>query len=50
MLISEREAARKRKDWAAADELRKQIDKLGWEVSDAKDGPVFMKIPITNIN
>jgi cyanophycinase-like exopeptidase len=44
-LINEREAARKRKDWAVADELRKEIDKLGWEVSDAKDGPVYRKIP-----
>jgi len=49
MLINEREETRKRKDWAAADELRKQIDKLGWEVSDAKDGPVFRKIAVTDV-
>jgi cyanophycinase-like exopeptidase len=47
-LINEREAARKRKDWATADELRQQIDELGWEVSDAKDGPIFRKIPFSD--
>ena len=43
-LINERELARKHKDWIAADELRFHIEKLGWEISDSKDGPVFRKI------
>jgi cyanophycinase-like exopeptidase len=48
-LIHARDEARQCKNWAAADEFRKQIEKLGWEVSDTKDGPEFRKLPmITN--
>jgi cyanophycinase-like exopeptidase len=48
-LIHAREEARQGKDWAAADELRKQIEKLDWELLDTKDGPVFKKLPVRKI-
>jgi len=37
-LVSQRRDARVNKDWASADELRKQIEELGYLVEDAKDG------------
>ena len=37
-LAAERQAARARKDWAAADALRKQIAELGWNVVDTPEG------------
>jgi cysteinyl-tRNA synthetase len=39
-LVTERLAAREAKDWAAADALRDQLDALGIEVLDGKDGKV----------
>jgi len=39
-LIEEREEARARNDWAAADTLRQRILASGWEVKDTLDGPV----------
>jgi cysteinyl-tRNA synthetase len=38
-LLERREAARARRDFAAADELRAQIAALGWEVRDGPRGP-----------
>jgi hypothetical protein len=38
-LVQRREAARREKDWAAADTLRAQIGALGWQVSDTAEGP-----------
>jgi len=38
-LVEEREAARARRDWAAADALRERIAALGWQVSDTSSGP-----------
>jgi cysteinyl-tRNA synthetase len=38
-LVQEREAARARRDWAAADALRSKIAALGWQVLDTQDGP-----------
>jgi hypothetical protein len=38
-LVQEREAARVRRDWAAADALRSKIAALGWQVLDTQDGP-----------
>lgn len=38
-LLRQRTAARARKDWAAADRLRAQIEELGWQVLDTPDGP-----------
>jgi cysteinyl-tRNA synthetase len=38
-LIEKREQARKKKDWAQADEIRKQIRKLGYIVEDTAQEP-----------
>jgi hypothetical protein len=39
-LVEEREDARRREDWAAADALRQRILASGWSVKDALEGPV----------
>jgi cyanophycinase-like exopeptidase len=39
-LILARETARKDKNWEKADEIRKQVELLGWEISDTESGPV----------
>jgi cyanophycinase-like exopeptidase len=38
-LMEARQDARGRKDWAAADALRRQIGELGWQVIDTPEGP-----------
>ncbi len=38
-LAAERQAARERRDWAAADALRDRIQALGWQVRDTPEGP-----------
>ncbi len=38
-LVSEREEARKNKDYKKSDELRSEIEKLGYQVKDTEDGP-----------
>lgn len=43
-LVAEREAARQRRDWAAADALRGRIAALGWQVRDTPAGPVVGRI------
>ncbi len=43
-LIEKRESARNRKDWSAADELRKEIEEMGIEVIDTPDGPRWRRI------
>lgn len=42
-LILAREKARHASNWSSADELREQIEHLGWQVLDTKDGPVIKK-------
>ncbi|HWB34264.1 MAG TPA: cysteine--tRNA ligase [Candidatus Paceibacterota bacterium] len=42
-LIEKRETARKEKDFAAADDLRKKIEEAGYEVSDTKEGQKISK-------
>jgi cyanophycinase-like exopeptidase len=37
-LLAQREAARLRKDWPAADALRKELADLGWQVMDTPEG------------
>jgi len=37
-LVSEREAAREKKDFTASDKLRDEIKKLGFEIDDTKEG------------
>ena len=42
-LAEARQAARVRKDWAAADDYRRQILSLGWTVQDTPEGPKLVK-------
>jgi cysteinyl-tRNA synthetase len=44
-LLAGREAARERRDYAAADAIRDQIRALGWEVRDGPDGPELIPLP-----
>jgi cysteinyl-tRNA synthetase len=37
-LLAKREAARQSKDFAKADEIREELERLGWEVRDSADG------------
>lgn len=37
-LAEEREVARKNKDWNKSDELRKKVEKLGYEIKDTESG------------
>ncbi len=43
-LVAERDAARAQKDWAKSDELRKQLEAMGYEVKDTKNGTEVKKI------
>jgi cysteinyl-tRNA synthetase len=38
-LLTEREEARRSQNWAKSDELRAQIESLGYELKDTKNGP-----------
>jgi cysteinyl-tRNA synthetase len=38
-LLDEREAARKRRDWAAADRIREELAAQGVEIIDTPAGP-----------
>ena len=40
-LAAERQAARERRDWVAADALRAQIQTFGWQVRDTAEGPLL---------
>ncbi len=42
-LADERAAAKARKDWTRADELRAQIDAAGWTIVDTRDGVKLVK-------
>jgi len=42
-LAEQREAARRERDWAAADQLRERIAGLGWDVLDTPNGTEFQK-------
>ncbi len=42
-LADERQAARERKDWSAADDFRRRIAELGWTVQDTPGGPKLVK-------
>ncbi len=42
-LLSQRDSAKQQKDFAKSDELRKQIEDLGFEVMDTQDGQVAKK-------
>ena len=43
-LVREREEARKKKDWKRADEIRKQIQELGYALEDTADGVRWRKL------
>ncbi|GAB4342829.1 MAG: hypothetical protein Kow0089_18170 [Desulfobulbaceae bacterium] len=43
-LIRQREEARRNKDWAAADEARDELQKMGITVLDTATGPVWEKV------
>jgi len=43
LLLEIREEARKKKDWAAADNIRKRLDEIGFEIQDTSEGPVWRK-------
>ncbi len=38
-LVAQRQQARDRRDWAAAESLRQSITNLGWKVTDTPEGP-----------
>lgn len=42
-LLEEREKARKEKNWQKADEIRKEIEKLGYKIEDVLEGPKIKK-------
>lgn len=42
-LLDERTVARSAKDWARADEIRGELDALGYEVKDTAQGPQLVK-------
>ena len=42
-LVEQREQARKAKDFARADALRKEVAALGWEVADSPQGPTLKR-------
>ena len=43
-LVEDRKKAREEKNWAKSDELRDQINKLGYNIKDTKDGVEIAKI------
>jgi len=43
-LADEREKYRKEKQWEKADEIRKEIEKMGYQVEDTKQGPKIKKL------
>jgi hypothetical protein len=43
-LVAERAAARARRDWATADQLRSAITQLGWWVDDTPTGPALRRL------
>jgi cysteinyl-tRNA synthetase len=43
LLLEVREKARKKKDWNIADNIRKELDEIGFEIQDTSDGPVWRK-------
>jgi len=43
LLLKKREEARTKKDWGTADGIRNDLDKIGFEIQDTVDGPVWRK-------
>jgi len=42
-LVKERETFRRQKQWQKADQIRQEIEKLGWRVEDTDKGPKLLK-------
>jgi cysteinyl-tRNA synthetase len=42
-LVGRRETARQAQNWILADQLRRQIEKLGWQIQDTQAGPKMRK-------
>jgi hypothetical protein len=42
-MVNRREAARIQRNWEEADEIRKRIEALGWQIKDTINGPVVIK-------
>jgi len=42
-LVKQREKLRQEKKWKEADEVRKKIDELGYQIEDTKEGPEIKK-------
>ncbi|KYK26193.1 hypothetical protein AYK20_03875 [Thermoplasmatales archaeon SG8-52-1] len=43
LLLDIRQKARKNKDWKTADDIRKELDDIGFEIQDTSDGPLWRK-------
>jgi cysteinyl-tRNA synthetase len=43
LLLKKREEARNKKDWNTADGIRNDLDKIGFEIQDTSEGPVWRK-------
>jgi len=43
MLLLIRESARKSKDWGTSDYIRKELEKIGFEIQDTNKGPTWRK-------
>ena len=43
-LVSEREKARKAKDWKKSDAIRNEINELGYSVADTPEGSIIGKL------
>jgi cyanophycinase-like exopeptidase len=43
-LAKNRQLARQNGDWTRADEIRKQVEDLGWKILDTRDGPEINKL------
>ena len=49
-LVKEREKCRRNGLWQKADEMRKKIKELGYQIEDTKEGPKVKKMQILNFN
>jgi cysteinyl-tRNA synthetase len=38
-MVAERQSAREKSEWQRADEIRREIEKAGWQVKDTPTGP-----------
>lgn len=43
--VEDRQAARQAKDWSRADQLRREIEAMGWQITDTPTGPQLTPLP-----